>query len=72
MNNSLTYHEWLRYMKEQQNTIVSGRFYSKSILERLEFEDGVEYTKDYKNLKKPPKTGFLSGILQKFKQSKSQ
>ena len=56
MNNSLTFREWLRYMKEQQNTIVSGRFYSKSILKRLEFEDGVEYTKDYKNLKKPPKT----------------
>ena len=72
MNNSLTFGEWLRYMKEQQNTIVSGRFYSKSILERLEFEDGVEYTKDYENLKKPPKTGFLSGILQKFKQLKSQ
>lgn len=72
MNNSLTFREWLRYMKEQQNTIVSGRFYSKSILERLEFEDGVEYTKDYENLKKPPKTGFLSGILQKFKQLKSQ
>jgi len=72
MNNSLTYHEWLRYMKEQQNTIVSGRFYSKTILERLEFEDAVEYAKDYEKLKKPPKTGFLSGILQKFKQSKSQ
>ena len=59
MNNSLTYHEWLRYMKEQQNTIVSGRFYSKSILERLEFEDGVEYTKDYKNLKAHQNQSFV-------------
>ena len=70
MNKSLTYYEWLKYMKEQQNTIVSGRFYSKTILERLAFEDGVEYTKDYENLKKPKKFGFLSGILQKLKQSK--
>lgn len=70
MKKSLTYYEWLRYMKEQQNTIVSGRFYSKTILERLAFEDGVEYAKDYENLKKPKKSGFLSGILQKLKQSK--
>lgn len=62
MNSQLTYSEWLKYMKEQQNTIVSGRFLSKTIQERLDIEDCIEYIKDYKNQVKPERTRILSGL----------
>jgi hypothetical protein len=50
-------------MKEKQNTIVSGRFYSKTILERLAHEDAVEYAKDNEKYKEQHRTGILSGNL---------
>lgn len=70
MNNSLTYYEWLKYMKEKQNTIVSGRFYSKTILERLAHEDAVEYAKDNEKYKEQQRTGILSGKLNQLKLKK--
>lgn len=62
MNSQLSYSEWLIYMKEKQNTIVSGRFLSKTIQERLDIEDCIQYIKDYQNSVKPEKTGILSGL----------
>lgn len=62
MNNQLSYSEWLLYMKEKQNTIVSSRFLSKTIQERLDVEDCIQYIKDYQNPVKPERTGILSGL----------
>jgi hypothetical protein len=49
-------------MKEKQNTIVSGRFLSKTIQERLDIEDCIQYIKDYQNPVKPERTEILSGL----------
>lgn len=62
MNSQLSYSEWLIYMKEKQNTIVSGRFLSKTIQERLDVEDCIQYIKDYQNQVKPERTEILSGL----------
>jgi len=62
MNSQLSYSEWLIYMKEKQNTIVSGRFLSKTIQERLDIEDCIQYIKDYQNPVKPERTEILSGL----------